>query len=183
MHKIIILLCILVCSVAVHAQKKWSDSNAVIKFVSTKNSDVAASDNRVHVTINDQGQMNFSLQVRDFRFDMAEMEEHFNKNYLESDKYPQASFNGRIFDFKKVNLSRSGLYKVKAEGLLSIHNVSKKIVVSGTLQVDGNKLILHSKFTIDINDYKVDTGLGGMIIGSKMNIEVNAKCASISHTI
>jgi polyisoprenoid-binding protein YceI len=110
----------------------------------------------VNVTISDQGELSFDMMVRGFRFEMAEMEEHFNKNYMESDKYPKASFKGRIFDFKKISLTKPGLYKVKAEGLMTIHNVTKKIIVSGTLQVDGSAIVLTSKFTINIGDYKVD---------------------------
>ncbi|HYF29545.1 MAG TPA: YceI family protein [Chitinophagaceae bacterium] len=144
--------------------------------MSTKNSDVSAVNNNVVVNVNEEGMINFELLVRDFRFDMAEMEEHFNKNYLESDKYPQAFFKGRIYSFKTINLTKPGLYKVKAEGDLSIHNVTKKIVVTGTLQVDKGVIVLQSKFSIDIDDYKIETGLGGMIVGSKMDVEVSARC-------
>ncbi len=175
----VLLLLGLLFSMCVLGQKTWSTSDGTIKFVSTKNSDVAATHNQVTVSINDQGEISFNLMVRGFRFEMAEMEDHFNKNYMESDKYPEASFKGRIFDFKKINLTKPGLYKVKAEGLMTIHNVTKKIVVSGTLQVENGALILKSKFPININDYKVDTGLGGMIIGSKMNVEVEGKCFSL----
>ena len=162
-----------------NAQKTWSTNDGSIKFVSTNNSDVAAINNQVNVSINDQGEINFKLMVRGFKFEMAEMEEHFNKNYMESEKYPEASLKGRIFDFRKINLTKPGLYKVKTEGLMTIHNVTKKIVVSGTLQIDNGSLIVRSTFTININDYKVDTGLGGMIIGSKMNVEVEGRCAAL----
>jgi len=176
--KEVLLLLGLLFSVCTLGQKTWSTSDGAIKFVSTKNSDVAAVNNQVNVTINDQGELSFNMMIRGFRFEMAEMEDHFNKNYMESDKYPEAAFKGRIFDFKKINLTKSGLYKVKAEGLMTIHNVTKKIIVSGTLQVDGSAIVLKSKFTIDTDDYKVDTGLGGVIIGSKMNVEVEGKCQS-----
>jgi polyisoprenoid-binding protein YceI len=160
-------------------QKTWSASNGIIKFVSAKNSDVAAANNQVSMTVNEQGEISFNLLVREFKFEMSEMEEHFNRNYMETEKYPEASFRGRIFDFKKINLTKAGLYKVKAEGLMTIHNVAKKIVVSGTLQIlDGGAIVLKSKFPIDIDDYKVDTGLGGMIIGSTMNVEVEGRCES-----
>jgi hypothetical protein len=61
--------------------------------------------------------------------------------------------------------------------LPAVHaNVTKRITVSGTLQIDKGTANLHAKFSIGIDDYKIDTGLGGLIIGSKMEVEVSAKC-------
>ena len=175
MRWILLSLFLLLC-ICTLGQKTWSTDSGTIKFVSTNNSDVAATHKNVKVTVNDQGEIAFNLLIREFRFEMSEMEEHFNRNYMDSEKYPQASFKGRIFDFKKINLKKQGLYKVKSEGLMTIHNVTKKIVVSGTLQVDNGSVIIKSKFIININDYEVDTGLGGMIIGSKMRVEVEGRC-------
>ena len=177
MRKVIMLCCFLVTAYIIQAQSTWSGSNGTIKFVSSSNSDVTAINNQVKVNINDQGAISFNVLIREFRFEMAEMEEHFNRNYMDSDKYPEASFKGRIFDFKKINLTKPGLYKVKSEGLMTIHGVTKKVVASGSLQVENDVVIIKSKFTVHINDYKVDTGLGGMIIGNKMNIEVEGRCA------
>jgi polyisoprenoid-binding protein YceI len=104
------------------------------------------------------------------------MEDHFNKNYMESDKYPEASFKGKILGFKKINLNKPGYYKVQTEGEMVIHNVTKKILVAGTLRIDKGVVTIRSKFPISISDYKIDTGLGGVLIGSKMNVDVDAKC-------
>ena len=156
-----------------NAQKTVSSGNAVIKFVSTRNSDVQAVNSKVNVTINDAGEISFKLLIRDFKFAMEQMEEHFNKEYMESEKYPNASFKGKI---NKLDLSKPGTYKVNAAGELSIHNVTKKVVVNGTLQVERTAVNIKAKFVIDIDDYKVETGLGGVLIGSKMMVDVAAKC-------
>ena len=178
MRAALLSICLLLCICAL-GQNTWNTNNGVIKFVSTKNEDVSAVNNEVHVVITDQGDVSFNLLIKNFRFEMSEMEEHFNRNYMDSEKYPEASFKGRIFDFKKINLAKPGLYKVKSEGLMTIHNVTKKIVVSGTLQIDNGSLTVKSKFAVNINDYEVDTGLGGMIIGSKMNVEVEGRCTAL----
>lgn len=158
------------------AQRTLSAGNAVIKFVSTRNADVKAVNHQVSVTVSETGELNFNLLVKDFRFALADMEEHFNKGYMESDQYPNASFKGKILGVKKIDFVKVATYKVKAAGELLIHNVVKKIVVSGTLKVGNNTAQLQSKFTIDIDDHKIDTGLGGLLIGDKMNIEVSANC-------
>lgn len=176
MHVVLMLLFVAALSHPAIGQKVFSAGDATVKFVSTKNSDVTAINNHVNATVTELGEISFSLLIREFKFDMVEMEEHFNKNYLESDKYPEASFKGRIFDFKKIDLTRPGVYKVKAEGQMTIHNVTKRVVAAGILQVERNAIILNSKFAINISDFNIDTGLGGVIIGSKMNVEVRAAC-------
>jgi hypothetical protein len=174
MRRLWLLFCLAACVSLANAQKTVSAKNAVIRFVSTRNSDVQAVNNKASVTLSEAGAVNFSLLVKDFKFAMADMEDHFNKEYMESDKYPNASFKGRILGVNKIDLNKAASYKVKAEGEMLIRNVVKKILVSGTLQVEKNRVNIKARFTIDIDDYKIDTGLGGVIIGDKMNIEVAA---------
>lgn len=176
MRKLIFLCCLLASAAIVNGQRIFRTDSAVVKFESARNADVSAVNSKVITTINADGLFTFDMLIRDFKFAMGEMEDHFNDNYMESNKYPNASFKGRIFDFKKINLTRPGSYKVKAGGEMTIHNVTKKMQVSGTLQVDKAGINITSKFTIDIEDYKVDTGLGGVMIGDNMNVEVNARC-------
>lgn len=173
MRSLFLLLCLVSCCGFANAQKTLSSGNAVIKFVSTRNSDVQAVNSKVNVTLNEAGEISFKLLIRDFKFAMEQMEEHFNKEYMESEKYPNASFKGKI---NKLDLSKPGTYKVNVAGELSIHNVTKKVVVNGTLQVERTAVNIKAKFVIDIDDYKVETGLGGVIIGSKMMVDVAAKC-------
>lgn len=174
MRRLLLLICLAACVHLAHAQKTVSAKNAVIKFVSTRNSDVQAVNNKASVTLSETGAVNFSLLVKDFKFAMADMEDHFNKEYMESDKYPNAYFKGRVLGMNKIDLTKNATYKVKAEGEMLMRNVVKKILVSGTLQVDKSRVNIKAKFTVDIDDYKIDTGLGGVIIGDKMNIEVAA---------
>ncbi|HYE55547.1 MAG TPA: YceI family protein, partial [Chitinophagaceae bacterium] len=110
------------------------------------------------------------------KFAMGEMEEHFNKEYLESDKYPHAWFKGKLQDAGAIDLTKAGVYKVQAQGELVIHNVARQVTVAGSLQVDRSSITLRAKFQLNIEDYKIETGLGGIIIGDRMNVEVVAKC-------
>ena len=176
MRSLFFMLCLVSCCSFANAQKTLSSGNAIIKFVSTRNSDVQAVNSKVNVTVNEAGEISFKLLIRDFKFAMEQMEEHFNKEYMESDKYPQASFKGKIQGLNKIDFTKTGLYKVNVAGKLSIHNATKKVVVSGTLQVERAAVSIKAKFIIDIDDHKIDTGLGGIIIGNKMSVDVAAKC-------
>ncbi len=47
-----------------------------------------------------------------FRFERSLMEDHFNANYLESKKYPKATFKGTIekFDIQNIDSSRKNVF-------------------------------------------------------------------------
>ncbi len=62
------------------------------------------------------------------------MQEHFNENYMESDKFPKAEFKGRT-DLSGVNFTKDGSYKVKASGKLTMHGVTKDVTTPGTIVV------------------------------------------------
>jgi hypothetical protein len=59
------------------------------------------------------GELAFSVPIRSFKFDKALMQEHFNENYMESDKYPQAIFKGKINE--KPDVTKDGIYPVTAK--------------------------------------------------------------------
>jgi polyisoprenoid-binding protein YceI len=83
------------------------------------------------------------------------MEEHFNENYMESDKIPKSVFKGKITNPASVNFSRNGTYDVTVEGDLTIHDVTNKISVNGTIEVVTGGINASSKFKIVPEDYKV----------------------------
>jgi len=57
--------------------------------------DIRAENNQAYAVI-DAGKKNiaFSLLLKGFVFRKELMQEHFNENYVESDKYPKATFTG-----------------------------------------------------------------------------------------
>jgi len=79
--------------------------------------------------------MVFQALIKSFHFDRALMEEHFNENYMESDKFPKSSFKGKITNLSSVDFSKNGTYSVIVEGDLTIHNVTNKISTKGTIEV------------------------------------------------
>jgi polyisoprenoid-binding protein YceI len=80
------------------------------------------------------------------------MQQHFNEKYAESEKYPKATFQGKIVGYKA---DAAGAQQVKAQGKLTIHGVTKDIDVPGTVEAQGNKLQMKSKFMIKVADYNI----------------------------
>lgn len=101
------------------------------------------------------GRMEWKVLVKNFLFEKALMQEHFNENYLESSKYPNATFKGTIADLSGVNFGKDGAYKVKVKGTMSIHGISKEIEVPGTITVKNGTLLISSNFNVACSDYGI----------------------------
>lgn len=105
------------------------------------------------------GELVFSVPMKAFQFRKALMQEHFNENYIESDKYPKGTFKGGIENASAINLQQEGLYKVKVNGQLTIHGVTKPVSADGTLEVKGGKVAARSVFNVKTEDYNIEIPL------------------------
>lgn len=102
------------------------------------------------------GELVFAVLVKSFRFEKALMEEHFNENYMESGKFPKADFKGKISNLSGVNFAKDGDYPVKVAGNFTLHGITKPINVDGTISIKGGKIQAKSKFSVMLEDYKID---------------------------
>ena len=101
------------------------------------------------------GKVEFAILIKGFEFEKALMQEHFNENYLESGKYSKSTFKGAITDFNKLDLKSIGKNKVSVTGDLTIHGVTKKVTISGTVESKDGKLNLSSDFKVKPEDYNI----------------------------
>jgi hypothetical protein len=113
--------------------------------------------NRQVVSILDltSGDLQYSLLVKSFEFKIALMQEHFNENYMESDKLPKSSFKGKINNLNKIDFKKDGVYPAEVTGDLTIHGVTKPISATGTIEVIGQSLNAKAKFTVSPKDYDI----------------------------
>src|SRR5688500_15365572 len=97
-------------------------------YSSAKLEDIEAHNYQVSSSLNTEtGDMAYVVMIKSFQFKKALMQEHFNENYMESDKYPKSTFKGKITDLSKVNFNKDGTYNVKVQGDLFIHGVTKNV--------------------------------------------------------
>lgn len=101
------------------------------------------------------GNMQFAVLVKGFSFERALMEEHFNENYLESEKFKKAEFKGELKDISKADFSKDGSYTLKVKGVLTMHGESKDVETEAKLQVQGGKIKANAGFTVALADYKI----------------------------
>ena len=96
----------------------------------------------------------FKVPIQSFVFRNGLMQEHFNENYMESDKYPEATFNGKIID--AIDFTKDGEYKLSAVGILMMHGVKKERKITGTINVKGERIQINSSFIVPVSDHKID---------------------------
>lgn len=101
------------------------------------------------------GEMEVQIPIKMFRFEKALMQEHFCENYMETDRYPIATFRGKITSINAIKFNVSGQYKLNIQGKLTIHGVTKDITTSGTLKIAGGKLSGNTAFEVIPSDYGI----------------------------
>ena len=152
-----IFAALLLASTIISAQSKYLTKNGHIGFYShTAMEDIKADNNQVASIIDiEKGEILFTVLMKSFKFDRALMEEHFNENYAESDKFPKASFKGKITNLSTVDFKKAGTYNVDVEGDMTIHGVTKPLKAKGTIEVKGVNLLAKAKFNISIKEYGI----------------------------
>jgi hypothetical protein len=100
------------------------------------------------------GDIVFSVPIRTFHFPKALMQEHFNSDYLESDKYPRATFKGKIQEH--VDVTKNGSYPVNATGDLDVHGVKQTRTIPGTITVKDGVITITSEFMVKCVDHHIE---------------------------
>ncbi len=152
--RLIIIACLFGLTQQTFAQK-YLTREAYLKFFgSTPIENIEAVTNQassvIDVTTNE---VVFQVLLNSFTFEKALMQEHFNENYVESEKYPKCVFKGKIKE--AVSLSKTGTYKVTIAGSMTLHGVTRPIEVSADITVEKSTIKLMSTFVIVPEDYEI----------------------------
>lgn len=116
----------------------------------------------------------FRLRIRSFEgFNSALQLEHFNENYLESIKFPNATFEGKIIE--KVDLKSPGTYEVRAKGKLTIHGITQERIIKSKVISDGNTLRISCSFSVPLSDHAIEIP---RIVYQKIADEISVEIAA-----
>lgn len=156
--KKILFYCLLLATLPNFAQTKLVTKTGKITFEASVPAfeEVKAKNESVTCILNPAtGEIASLALMKAFRFKVALMEEHFNENYVESDKYPKATFKGKIdnFDLSKITATAKD-YTIK--GKLELHGKTKDITITAKIKKTDNGVEIDSNFTINTDDFDIE---------------------------
>ena len=154
--KIIYLLSILFfVSKTSFAQEKYLTKTGEITFFSSAPLEDITAQNKEVLSIIDtnDGSTAIAIAMESFVFPNSLMQEHFNENYVESEKYPKATFKGKIADY--TSLKKIENYNT-ITGELTIHGVTQNVVIPVKVSKQKKSIVLEGKFSVKLADYNID---------------------------
>ncbi len=141
----------------VSAQKLISKTGHVWFYSHTPMEDIEGHNHQVASILDPAtGDLIFSLLQKSFEFKVKLLEEHYNENYMESDKYPKATFKGKITNLDKIDFKKDGTYSAEATGELTMHGVTKPVTNTGTIEVKNGVITAKAKYLIAPQDYNIE---------------------------
>jgi polyisoprenoid-binding protein YceI len=166
MKKTVFLFALVAFTAISFGQKKKITTSATINFDATTKLDaLPKADNKTVVaSLNTKtGEVAFESVVKNFTFGNPKMQEHFNSaGWMDSDKFPTATFKGKISNLSAVNFKADGTYSATVEGDLTIHGVTKPVSTKAAVVVGGKTVTTTTDFSVALADY----GVNGPAIGA-----------------
>lgn len=142
------------------AQKKQTTTSATINFDATTSTDaLPKAENKTVIASLDTktGNVAFESVIKSFTFTNPRIQDHFNgEKWMDSNKYPTATFTGKITNINAVNFKKDGKYNVDVTGDLTLHGVTKPVTIKAIITVAGKTISTQTDFTIALADYGVN---------------------------
>jgi hypothetical protein len=163
----------LLCVSATFAQEKLITKNGKITFEASVPSfeEIKAKNENVTCILNTKtGEIASLALIKGFKFPIALMEEHFNENYIESTKYPKATFKGTIKDFNFAELTGSSK-EYTLNGKLEMHGKVKDVTTSAKIKKTNKGIEIETNFSVNASDF--DISIPGVVkykVSNKINI-------------
>ena len=170
-----VLLLIIVTNTDGFAQKLITKTGT-IKFQATVPSyEEVAAENKSVSAVLEQSTGDFAalVLIKGFRFKVALMEEHFNENYMESEKFSKATLKGKIDDFDISQITNTPK-NFTLKGDLTIHGKTKPITVNMKISKASGGLNAVGTFEVKPEDFDIEIpSLVRKKIADKIKINYN----------
>ncbi len=123
-------------------------------FSRTPVEDIDAHSESMSAVLNTQTkEILFKVPMSTFKFKKALMQEHFNEKYVESEKFPYATFKGKINE--EVDFTKDGSTEVTSTGVMNIHGIDQPMTEKGVITIKDGKISINSEFKIALKDYQI----------------------------
>jgi polyisoprenoid-binding protein YceI len=123
----------------------------------------------------DKKEFTFSVKVSSFKgFNSGFQKDHFNENYLETDKYPNATFAGKIIE--DVDFTKNNTLTVRAKGILTVHGVPKERIIKSDMTIKNGAVFIKANFTVLLADHNIPIPkVVHEKLSSEIKVEVNSE--------
>src|SRR5690606_21218728 len=157
-YNILYIFLLLLANFSALAQSRFIDRQGSASFYSEAPVENIDAHSKEAMSIIDlkTGEMVASVAMKSFEFKKSLMQEHFNENYVESDKFPNASFKGIISNLNEIDFSKNGTYQLDIDGEISIHGVTKPLQCKAELTKTGETLNASTSFPIQVADFDIE---------------------------
>jgi polyisoprenoid-binding protein YceI len=138
------------------AQRYMTRNGNITFFSAAPLENIEAHNRQVNAAFDvSSGELVFRVLMKSFQFEKALMQEHFNENYVESHKFPNATFTGTVANLSEIDLTKDGSYPAIVEGELTIRGISKPVKETGTFEVKGDLLTGKCVFNVQLKDFDI----------------------------
>ena len=126
-----------------------------VSFYSHATIEDIKAENKKSVSIfnTETGDIVFAIPIKEFQFVKSLMQEHFNEKYMDSEKYPKSTFQGKVTGFDRKG---SGAQPATAKGKLTIRGVTQEVEVPGTVEIIKDRVVVKASFIVKLDDYKIE---------------------------
>jgi len=180
MRKVIILFLFFTClGTFCRAQSIYTCDNGKISFNSSAPLElIQAESNEMRGAIDlDKRTFAFTVKITSFRGFNAELQrDHFNENYMESEKFPEATFRGKIIE--EVDFSTQTVHHVRAKGTLTIHGVEQERIINVKVMVLENKVTAEARFPVQLSEHNITIP---KVVHEKIASEVIVEVDAVLH--
>lgn len=150
------LASLLLASSGLIAQKLFTRSGEISFYSDAVVEKIEAYNNSATAVLDaSSSRLEFAVLIKGFQFEKALMQEHFNENYLESDKFPKATFKGNFLQPEAIQWNQDGRYEIVVKGELSIHGLTKIVEIPTIIEIAKGKTLGTASFIVKVADYGI----------------------------
>lgn len=170
------LVLVFVLGTSLCFSQKFSTKTGTIKFISKAQLElIQASSDKLQGIINTAtNQFAFLIDMKSFQgFNSGLQRQHFNENYIESEKFPQGRFSGKVIE--QIDYTQNGVSEVRAKGELDIHGQKQVRIIKAKITVNGNQISIDAQFLIPLSDHNITIPkIVNQKIATEIEVGVNA---------
>lgn len=175
-QRVVYFLILFSILISAKGQSRYSITTGTLNFTSNASLEVIkASSNQVQGLIDPtNNQFAFKIPVTSFKGFNSELQrEHFNEKYMESERYSNVNFSGKIIE--QINFDQDGTYEVRAKGDLDIHGVKQNRIIKSTIVIKGGTLTIESHFRVPLSDHNISIpSIVSQKIATEIAVDFNA---------